>query len=44
MAVGLWATSVPARREYRCVQCGLRFLAAALGVSVFAAIAAVLGG
>ena len=44
IAAQVWANSVLARRKYRCVQWGLRFLAAALGVSVFAAIAAVLGG
>jgi hypothetical protein len=40
----VWANSVLARRKYRCVRWGLRFLAAALAVSVFAAIAAAFGG
>ena len=40
----MWANSVLARRKYRCVRWGLRFLAAALAVSVFAAIAAAFGG
>ncbi|MGK5683271.1 Pycsar system effector family protein [Actinoplanes sp. URMC 104] len=44
IAAQVWATSVLARRKYRCVQWGLRYLAAALAVSVFAAVAAALGG
>ncbi len=44
IAAQVWANSVLARRKYLCVRWGLRFLAAALAVSVFAAIAAALGG
>lgn len=44
IAAQVWANSVLARRKYRCILWGLRFLAAALGVALLATAAAAFGG
>jgi hypothetical protein len=44
IAAQVWANTMVARRKYRCVQWGLRFLGAALAVVVFAAVVGGFGG